>query len=283
MLRTGVVLWLLAALLLAPIMNPAVLPASASICLSQQNEVTATVKVSILNVRAGPGTNYRVLSQVRLGMRLIVLDWTSQGDWLKITTPTDITGWVSGRLVEMNEPLGISQAPPVAASSDQPRLSNAPPGYASAPFRPNIVTSRQTQIHECFGIGESPLRVVSAGTPVQVVGKAAYEPPPEESAALGQGTFLKIRLWDGQYAWIPADAVQIDPSGLPTVSNRCETYDRIDWTKVIRPTPTPTPRPADGGGSSGCCKICRTGKACGNTCIARSKTCHVGPGCACNG
>jgi len=32
-----------------------------------------------------------------------------------------------------------------------------------------------------------------------------------------------------------------------------------------------------------CCKICRKGKACGNTCISQNKICHVGPGCACDG
>jgi hypothetical protein len=32
-----------------------------------------------------------------------------------------------------------------------------------------------------------------------------------------------------------------------------------------------------------CCKVCTAGKACGNTCIAREKTCRVGPGCACDG
>jgi hypothetical protein len=32
-----------------------------------------------------------------------------------------------------------------------------------------------------------------------------------------------------------------------------------------------------------CCKICTTGKACGDTCIARDKTCRVGAGCACDG
>jgi len=41
------------------------------------------------------------------------------------------------------------------------------------------------------------------------------------------------------------------------------------------PPPAPAPRT--------CCKICTTGKACGDTCISRSYTCHVGPGCACNG
>ena len=31
----------------------------------------------------------------------------------------------------------------------------------------------------------------------------------------------------------------------------------------------------------GCCKVCSKGKPCGDTCIARNKTCRVGPGCAC--
>ncbi|RUO18717.1 hypothetical protein [Aliidiomarina haloalkalitolerans] len=32
-----------------------------------------------------------------------------------------------------------------------------------------------------------------------------------------------------------------------------------------------------------CCKVCTKGKACGDSCIARNKTCHKGRGCACNG
>lgn len=32
-----------------------------------------------------------------------------------------------------------------------------------------------------------------------------------------------------------------------------------------------------------CCRVCRTGKACGNSCINRSLTCRQPPGCACNG
>ena len=32
-----------------------------------------------------------------------------------------------------------------------------------------------------------------------------------------------------------------------------------------------------------CCKVCKKGKACGDSCISRSKTCHKGIGCACNG
>lgn len=32
-----------------------------------------------------------------------------------------------------------------------------------------------------------------------------------------------------------------------------------------------------------CCKICKAGKACGNSCISRDKKCHQPPGCACDG
>lgn len=32
-----------------------------------------------------------------------------------------------------------------------------------------------------------------------------------------------------------------------------------------------------------CCKVCQKGKACGDSCIARDKDCHKGPGCACDG
>ncbi len=31
-----------------------------------------------------------------------------------------------------------------------------------------------------------------------------------------------------------------------------------------------------------CCRLCTTGKACGDTCIDKDQVCHVGSGCACN-
>jgi len=42
------------------------------------------------------------------------------------------------------------------------------------------------------------------------------------------------------------------------------------------------PVPASmGTGAKKCCKVCTVGKPCGDTCISRDYTCHVGPGCAC--
>lgn len=37
------------------------------------------------------------------------------------------------------------------------------------------------------------------------------------------------------------------------------------------------------GPGGGCCKVCKTGKACGDTCIDANDRCTKSGGCACNG
>ena len=44
--------------------------------------------------------------------------------------------------------------------------------------------------------------------------------------------------------------------------------------------PAPTPAPEEE--PPVCCKTCRKGKACGDTCIARDKDCTSPKGCACD-
>ncbi|MDD5252189.1 MAG: hypothetical protein PHT12_06195 [Patescibacteria group bacterium] len=52
-------------------------------------------------------------------------------------------------------------------------------------------------------------------------------------------------------------------------------------TYVPEPEPEPESEPEQES-EKYCCKICSTGKACGNSCISRSYTCHQPPGCACD-
>ena len=54
-----------------------------------------------------------------------------------------------------------------------------------------------------------------------------------------------------------------------------------DWRRGKRLNST-TAAPQQPPAVQACCKICRKGKACGNSCIAAWKTCPKGPGCACN-
>ena len=46
--------------------------------------------------------------------------------------------------------------------------------------------------------------------------------------------------------------------------------------------PRSTPEPRACTPVEECCKVCDKGKACGNSCIRDSYTCHKGRGCACN-
>jgi hypothetical protein len=54
----------------------------------------------------------------------------------------------------------------------------------------------------------------------------------------------------------------------------------ISMRRASSPSPSPSPSPTP---SPSCCRVCTVGKACGDSCISKSDTCRVGPGCACNG
>jgi hypothetical protein len=88
-------------------------------------------------------------------------------------------------------------------------------------------------------------------------------------------------------------AAQIGPTGVPEIV--CSDPSQLTW--LVSPTvpgspansalsavsgapaPQATPKPA----SSGCCRVCSAGKACGDGCIAKTATCRQPPGCACGG
>jgi hypothetical protein len=50
--------------------------------------------------------------------------------------------------------------------------------------------------------------------------------------------------------------------------------------RALPEAPTSSPPPAQ---PRSCCRVCTTGKACGNSCISRRYTCRQPAGCACNG
>jgi hypothetical protein len=52
---------------------------------------------------------------------------------------------------------------------------------------------------------------------------------------------------------------------------------------VIEPTNPPVVIEPTDPPAQVCCKVCSAGKACGDSCISKDKTCNKPPGCACNG
>ena len=54
-------------------------------------------------------------------------------------------------------------------------------------------------------------------------------------------------------------------------------------SRTAAPPPAPAPPPPPPPPPPTCCRVCTTGKACGNSCIAADRNCNQPPGCACNG
>lgn len=65
--------------------------------------------------------------------------------------------------------------------------------------------------------------------------------------------------------------ISLDPSHA--IADEPGLRERIDQLR----TPAASAIPA------ACCKTCRKGYACGDSCISRTKQCHKGVGCACDG
>ncbi len=80
------------------------------------------------------------------------------------------------------------------------------------------------------------------------------------------GTVFVVANEDGSFV-ITTD--RADPNGV--VQFRPFTQDSVE--PAIAPVEATSPA---------CCRVCSTGKACGNTCISRDRQCHQPAGCACN-
>lgn len=107
---------------------------------------------------------------------------------------------------------------------------------------------------------------------------------PEQPCSPEQWTLIDEVTLPGAFclppAGNPSTTASPRPTSTPFVEPTPAPTARPTAAPTARPTPRPTPRPTF---APACCKVCTTGKACGDSCISRSKTCHVGGGCACNG
>lgn len=80
----------------------------------------------------------------------------------------------------------------------------------------------------------------------------------------------KVTLVDAQV--FPQNGLEDDTSSAPAEISKVETKSTTPNTSTNRSTTT----------SSGCCKICKTSKACGDSCISKSFSCNKPKGCACD-
>jgi hypothetical protein len=69
---------------------------------------------------------------------------------------------------------------------------------------------------------------------------------------------------------------------VPTIAPEPEPEPAANEPTTTEPSRDATEIPESSQTSDTCCRTCRKGKACGDTCVARDRECTVAPGCACD-
>ncbi len=138
------------------------------------NLAVARVATEALNVRAGPGTGYGILTQVPRDYRMIVLG--SSGDWVRVRLDSGSSGWVAGWLVSLT--------------------ALTPSDFAVGSLAQEaVVTAKQASVRtQPFG-GLDPVAYAAAGTRMPVLDG-------------GQG-FWRVRMPSGMVGWVPGTEVKV--------------------------------------------------------------------------
>jgi uncharacterized protein YraI len=66
---------------------------------------SGTVNSGALNVRSGPGTNYRTIAVISGGTTVALVGRNGSGSWLKVKIPTGSVGWVNGYYISTSYPI----------------------------------------------------------------------------------------------------------------------------------------------------------------------------------
>jgi uncharacterized protein YgiM (DUF1202 family) len=99
------------------------------------------VKVSRLNLRAGPGENFSVVGRLQRGNPINEIRRT--GDWIEIETPPSAYGFVAAELLTKGQP---SAASPAAAQSTAVQTNPAQTNAAIKPLVPETAPKVQPQL-----------------------------------------------------------------------------------------------------------------------------------------
>ena len=194
------------------------------------------------------------------------------------TTPPTATSLPTPTPAPTKSPTATPVPTATATQSPAPVASSSPTGGPSS--QESVAATPPSSIQSWGIVTATALNVRSGpGTNYSVIGK--FSGGDCVAILASSNGWLQATLPDGQIGWSADRYVNLGAEcpGAQQPLNRVE---------AIPSTPTPAPAirewtpPAEAQPQS-CCKICRKGKACGDSCISRSYTCHVGSGCACDG
>ncbi|MBO8129535.1 MAG: SH3 domain-containing protein [Peptococcaceae bacterium] len=151
----------------------------------------AVVTGSVVNLRGGPGTSYAVVDEVKYGDRLPVLG--SSGDWVKVQRSNGQAAWIAGWLVRVEQKQGDS----TPSTPSQPSSGKV--------VKEAVITGSYVNLRSGPGTSYTKIGQVSKGARLPVLG--------------GNAEWVKVRLSNGQEAWIYRELLRVEEKPVSGPSN----------------------------------------------------------------
>jgi uncharacterized protein YgiM (DUF1202 family) len=113
------------------------LPASAKCYVNAKLLADGVANAENLNVRCGPGGNYRDIGKLPKGTKVDVVE--TKGEWTQIKPTPQCSGWIAGELVDIEPAVTPSAAtPPPTTSINTPEVATPPVAAPMAPAAPSV-------------------------------------------------------------------------------------------------------------------------------------------------
>lgn len=114
-------------------------PATAKCYVSAKHVTDGVVNTDNLNVRCGPGSNYRDIGKLSKGTKVEVVETT--GEWTQIKPTPHCTGWIATELVNIETTAAAVLTPPPTPSVNTPEVVTPPvqaPAMTASPAAPSV-------------------------------------------------------------------------------------------------------------------------------------------------
>jgi SH3-like domain-containing protein len=181
------------------------LPASAKCYVSAKFVSDGVATGDAVNIRSGPGTNYKDVGKLAKGEKVEVVE--TKGEWTQIRPTANCAGWIAAELVEIAAPAPPPPAPITTSEVVTPPVSLPP--AVSAPLAP-MKSAEQEEVQMRYVVKDGYLQAVkdAANAPAsyelmtEEVGmrqyRIAYLETVEKNLARYEGKHVKVfgnELW----------------------------------------------------------------------------------------
>ncbi len=160
-----------------------------------------TVVSAYLNVRTGPGIQYRIITTLVKNQTVNLTGYRSEdANWVQINMPNGTKAWVSGKSYYLQTNVSIANMP-VLPGSVPTTPATAGTGVIQNAYYVNLRSGA--------GVGFPVITAAPSGTVVTLLGRN------------GNTTWLKMRLPNGTVGWMNANYVSNSATfpSLPVLSN----------------------------------------------------------------